>query len=39
MGHRALVFKGVGQSLGLKIFVAILLHSEHFLNESWDFGV
>jgi len=33
LGHLALVLKGVGQSLGLNIFLAIsLLHSEHFLD-------
>jgi len=34
LGHLALVLKGVGQSLGLNIFLAIsLLHSEHFLDN------
>jgi len=34
LGHLALVLKGVGQSLGLNIFLAIslLLCSEHFLD-------
>ena len=34
LGHLALVLKGVGQSVGLNIFLAIslLLHSKHFLD-------
>ena len=33
LGHLALVLKGVGQSLGLNIFLAMsLLHGEHFLD-------
>jgi len=36
LGHLALVLKGMGQSLGLNIFLAIsLLHSEHFLDMTF----